>query len=276
MQDKLFVTPEYVVAEDIKAIRKKLAIEFNGDYWHSDVVKDKYYHQRKTVACSKLGIRLIHIFEYEWLDSNIRNKIKGILCSLLTNNKTILHGRDVKVMEISNSEAKEFAEKYHLSGGVNSNINIGCIYNNEIVGILTFGKPRFGGQCEYELYRLCWKPDVVISGGFERMFRDFERRYTPTSIVTYTNIAKFTGTSYAKVGFSLVKELTEPNYVWVQISQRGHKIMPRYQTQKHLLIEAGYGHLGSTEKEIMENLGYARVYDCGNFKLEWRKSDSGS
>lgn len=48
---------------------KKLAIEFNGDYWHSTRFKDKNYHLRKTQLCQDLGINLIHIFEFEWLSS---------------------------------------------------------------------------------------------------------------------------------------------------------------------------------------------------------------
>ena len=33
----------------------------------------------------------------------------------------------------------------------------------------------------------------------------------------------------------------------------------------------GYGRLGNTENEIMKNLGYYKIYNSGNIKLEWRK-----
>ena len=47
---------------------KKLAIEFNGNYYHSvNAGKDPNYHLNKTQLCQEKGIRLIHIFEYEWL-----------------------------------------------------------------------------------------------------------------------------------------------------------------------------------------------------------------
>lgn len=48
---------------------KKLAIEFNGNYWHSTRFKDKNYHLNKTKLCQEKGIQLIHIFEHEWLSS---------------------------------------------------------------------------------------------------------------------------------------------------------------------------------------------------------------
>lgn len=43
-----------------------LAIEFNGTYWHSSLYKDKNYHYNKSKLCEEKGIRLIHIWEYEW------------------------------------------------------------------------------------------------------------------------------------------------------------------------------------------------------------------
>lgn len=55
---------------DIYMPKLKLAIEFNGDYWHQiDCVHrtiDKNYHLRKTELCESKGIRLIHIWEHEW------------------------------------------------------------------------------------------------------------------------------------------------------------------------------------------------------------------
>ena len=45
---------------------KKIAIEFNGDYWHSDKFKDRHYHYNKFKACYNLGITLISIFEFNF------------------------------------------------------------------------------------------------------------------------------------------------------------------------------------------------------------------
>ena len=51
----------------------KLAIEFNGMYWHSIEFdpENKYTHRRKSLLCRDKGIRLIHIFEFEDLDDQI-------------------------------------------------------------------------------------------------------------------------------------------------------------------------------------------------------------
>lgn len=50
----------------------KLAIEYNGLYWHSiENGTSKYCHRNKSIACHKLDIRLIHIFEFEDIDEQI-------------------------------------------------------------------------------------------------------------------------------------------------------------------------------------------------------------
>ena len=59
----------------------KLAIEYNGTYWHS--IKqgtDKNYHLDKSIRCRNMGIRLIHIYEFEDIEKQkqlLRDLILG-------------------------------------------------------------------------------------------------------------------------------------------------------------------------------------------------------
>lgn len=61
---------------DIVLSSKKLAIEFNGSYWHSDEkilertngkMNAQEYHQMKIDMCKKKGYELLHIFEDDWI-----------------------------------------------------------------------------------------------------------------------------------------------------------------------------------------------------------------
>ena len=66
----------------------KLAIEYDGLYWHSSSVVGENYNHNKTLKCLEKGIKLIHIFEDEWkLKTNI---VKSILTHRLgkTKNKS--------------------------------------------------------------------------------------------------------------------------------------------------------------------------------------------
>ena len=251
---------------DIYIPDKKLAIEFNGDYWHSTIFKDKKYHQDKTIACAKQGIRLIHIFEHEYLHNE--EKLKTFIKGVLTDGKKVIYARNTEVKEIDSKTAQEFCEYYHLQGWSNSKICIGCYYNDELVSVMTFAKPRFDNNIEYEIIRYCVKDNVSIVGGANKLFKYFTDTYKPASVITYSDISKFTGNIYLKLGFK-VDKITSPNYVWV--SEDLKAVLNRYQTQKHKLVEHSLGTENQTEEEIMYDLGFFKVYDSGNIKLIWNK-----
>ena len=253
---------------DIYIPSKKIGIEFNGTYWHSYPLKDKEYHQDKTLECAKKGIRLIHIFEYEWEDEEIQNKIKAYLRDLLVGTN-VIYARNTEIKEVPVSDSILFQAENHLQGFSSASIHIGAYYNNELIGIMTFGKPRFNNEYQYEIIRMCFKSGVTVVGGAERMFKYFIKTYNPINVLTYSDISKFTGNIYLKLGFNVIqsKPLTEPNYIWINPIE--NIVLKRYQTQKKKLVDMGYSGFGSTEDEIMENLGYMKIYDCGSIRLEY-------
>lgn len=55
----------------------KLAIDFNGTYWHSTMFKDIHYHQRKTACCRKCGVSMLHVFEDQWKSN--QQKCKDVI-----------------------------------------------------------------------------------------------------------------------------------------------------------------------------------------------------
>ena len=68
----------YPLELDIYLPEVKLAIEYDGSYWHSQ--KPEEYHLNKTLACEKKGIRLIHVIEQDDIDlilNLIYNHING-------------------------------------------------------------------------------------------------------------------------------------------------------------------------------------------------------
>ena len=64
---------------DILIPELKLAVEFNGSYWHSlEAGTHLGYHQMKSMMCETKGYRLIHIWEDEWSDT-LKIKLKAVL-----------------------------------------------------------------------------------------------------------------------------------------------------------------------------------------------------
>lgn len=249
---------------DIYIPELKTGIEFNGNYWHSEINKERSYHQEKTIKAAKAGVRLIHIFEYEWINNN--RAIKTFIKQLFDKNKQIIYARNTQVIDIDKYTEKEFENKYHLQGYSKSNTAIGLTYNNELIGIMTFGKSRFNEEST-EVIRLCYKDTVAVVGGTEKLISAYINKTNDTNIISYCDISKFTGNSYSRVGFK-VDRITEPNYVWTNSNS---EVLTRYQTQKNKLVSKGLGVESETEADIMYRLGYYRVYNSGNIKLMYNK-----
>ena len=66
---------------DIFIPHLNIGFEFNGIWWHSDKFKDKWYHINKTNFFKERGIRVIHIWEDDWIFKKeiIKSQIRNLL-----------------------------------------------------------------------------------------------------------------------------------------------------------------------------------------------------
>ena len=134
---------------DIYLPEKKLAIEFDGLFWHNDKSgKDKNYHLDKTEKCEKQGIQLIHIFEDEWIEKQII--VKSIIKSKIGIYDKKIYARKCQIKEIAIKDKNDFLRMNHLQGEDHSQIKLGLFYENELVSVMTFGKPRFNKKYDFE------------------------------------------------------------------------------------------------------------------------------
>ena len=255
---------------DVYIPSKRIAIEFNGNFWHRESAVGADYHANKSKLAAKNRIRLIHIFEYEWKNQDTQEKIKRLIKTTLVGSSRTEQARKCRIEIIDANTERKFFEEYHIQGYASSKVAYG-LYNeaNELLSVMSFGTPRLNQNYEWEIIRYCNQADVSVIGGAEKLFSFFIKNNNPKSVVSYTKFDKFLGEVYGRLGFKLDKDfLTSPNYVWMF----GDTVLTRYQTQRQKLLDAGYGIYGNTEVEIMENLGYERVYDCGNIRYTWNSN----
>jgi very-short-patch-repair endonuclease len=258
VQDRHQIYPQEL---DIYCDDEKIAIELDGIYWHSFVSgnKDPNYHVDKTLACKAKGIRLIHIFEDEWLFKQeiVKSRLKNILG--LTENK--IYARKCIIKEISSKESKEFLNNNHIQGNVNSKINIGLFYNNELVSLMCFNKPRLGIGVKYdgyELSRFCNKLDYIVIGGADKLLKYFIKNYQPKQIISYADRRWSQGKLYEKLCFDKIK-VNKPNYSYIFNKERKH----RFNFRKEVLKKQGFETKNKTEHGIMLDRKIYRIYDCG-------------
>jgi len=242
---------------------KKLAIEFNGNYYHSvNTGKDPNYHLNKTQLCQEKGIRLIHIFEYEWLMK--KDIIKSIISSALGIYENRLYARECEVREVNSKEARIFLDENHLQGFVASSYRLGLYYNDELVQLLCFGKNRFKKN-EVELLRMCTKKNTQVIGGFSKLLK--HQPYA--SFVSYVDLSKFDANGYLENNFKLINQ-SAPNYKYIN----GEQILNRISAQKHKLPKLLGDNFdeSKTESQNMIDAGYWQIFDCGNLKLKYMKN----
>ena len=252
-----------------------LAIELNGNYWHSEVGggKDKSYHLNKTIECNKKGVKLIHIFEDE-----LKLKKDIVLSRLLnmlglSNNK--IYARKCEIKEIKNRIKTRFLENNHLQGNCNDKIRFGLFHNNKLMSVMTFGKLRrvTGNKDKknnYELIRFCSKINSNVIGGFSKLLKYFIKKHNPSNIITYADV-RWSGieplnTLYNKNGFNFIHK-SEPSYFYRHKNRlnREHRFNYRKSVLKNKL-ETFDPKL--TEWENMQLNGYDRIWDCGSLKFE--------
>ena len=244
---------------DIYIPSKNLAIEYNGLYWHSTEFRDKNYHIEKTLECKNKNIRLIHVFENDWL--NKQEIIKSIISSALGIYKEKIYARKCNIKELSNEQYKDFLNNNHIQGYCKTKIKLGLFYNNELVSCIGIGKSRYK-KSEIELIRFCNKLNTKIPGALSKLIK-----YSGVkNLISYVDLKYFTGSGYEKCGFELL-ERTKPNYFYVNGVLN---VLSREKCQKYKLPKLLGDKFDSnlTETENMLNNGYYKIYGCGNLKYQ--------
>ena len=284
-----FINNSGIIHSDRSLINKELdillpdnfAIEYNGLMYHShglsdnvkfnNPIENKNRHLIKTKLCEEKNIQLFQIFENEWLNITTQNIWKSIINNKLRKNQKIM-ARKCVVKIIDKKQVTEFLTNNHLQGNINSSINYGLFYNNELVSIMTFGKSRFSKNYQYELLRFCTKINLNVTGGASKLLKTFEREYKPESLISYANRRWSQGNLYDKLDFKHMHD-SDPNYFYFNMKNIGLKSLKnnlkilesRIKYQKHKLsniLEIFDNTISETLN--MYNNNYRKIFDCGN------------
>lgn len=242
-----------------------LAIEYCGLYWHGEGSgKNNQYHVEKLERCNKSGIQLITIFEDEWIEkSNIcKNRIRS---ALKLSNKGP-GARKLQVKEISPAIAADFLTQFHIQGKAQSNWRFGAYLNDTLVAVMTFSKSRISlGNVKNKIELIRYATDGgSYPGVASKLFNSFVQKYNPDTIISYCDKRWGTGSIYKILGFESIGD-TQPNYWYFKSQKRYH----RFNFRKSKLTNFPNYSNEKTEKEIMIEQRYDRIWDCGHSRWEW-------
>ena len=232
---------------DIYIPSLKVAFEYDGMIWHSDRYRvDANYHLKKTEECANKGIKLYHIFEYEWINRQeiVKRKIEQIL-GFVNDENNILN--ECNIMEINEEIAKDFNEKNNLQGHFASSLYIGGFYNGKLVSVISLSREN---DNEWRLTRLTYNTnnDMII----KKSMNYFIDKYKPHKIEAFDDrrwVVIQTDSIYNRLGFDFA-EILPPDYGYT-------KGQNDYINKEKL-------------KDCHLSNDYYRIYDCGQYKYEWK------
>jgi hypothetical protein len=248
-----------------------VAIEFNGLFWHSEA-NEKYenYHLSKTLECEKRNIRLIHIFEDEW--KNMNTQCKHTLAHLFGKSSPGVYARNITVREIPWNIARDFLNKHHLLGaGTAGNFRIGGFdKNNNLIGVMVFGQQNneHSPAGVTELKRFVTDKNNNPGLG-SKMFKWAISHKGYNEVIAFVDRRWFTGLVKSHIGFGVVGT-TPPAIWWTNGYSRFHR---RFNTKHTLLQKYPEFDSSMSKRQMLHNLGFYRIWDCGKIKLSWQSGE---
>ena len=120
----------------------------------------------------------------------------------------------------------------------------------------------------FELLRFCNKLNFNIVGGASKLFTYFISNYSCTAVVSYADRRWSTGELYYHLGFKHIHN-SLPSYYYVKMGSITREA--RFKYRKDVLVSEGFDK-NKTEKQIMFDRNYFRVYDCGAMRFLFEKS----
>ena len=237
---------------DIYLPHLNLGFEFNGLYWHSEEKKDRNYHINKTNYFLEKGIRIIHIWEDDWVLK--KDIIKSQILNLF-NKSSKIWARKCHVKEIKDSKiVTKFLDENHIQGKVGSSLKLGLFYKEELVSLMTFdhfeGRKRMNKD-EWNINRFCNKINYSVIGGASKLLKYFINNYDVKRVISYADRDWSEGNLYEKLGFYKVSE-SDPDYKYIFERKRIHK--SRFRKSK----------TGMSENK----LNLTKIWGCGKNKYE--------
>lgn len=233
-----------------------LAIEFNGNLWHSERFghKDKNYHLNKLNECNAQGINLIQICEDEYAlhKEIVLSKLKHIL-QMGRLSKPNIMGRKCSVKEINQDEASIFLNENSLEGAILSTIYIGAFHNGELIGIAAFLQEN---DSEWNMTCLSTSIQYRCQGVASKMLNHFIKTYKPSLIKSFGDrrwVINASNNLYTKLGFAL-RKIIEPDYKLYSTKVDRFKRFDKSEFQ---------------DEKLMEELKLDKIWDCGKFEYIW-------
>ena len=155
---------------DIYISSKKVGIEYNGLHWHTENRVGRNAHYDKMKMANLNGIRLITIFEHEWL--NREKQVKNFLKSVLSISNRTVGARKTEVKKLGLDVGKTFMNENHIQGATRTTLVYFGLFFEEPLRVISLGRHHRGTEPRtVVLDRLCFLDGVSVQGGSSKLLK---------------------------------------------------------------------------------------------------------
>lgn len=249
---------------DIYVPSLKVGFEYNGTYFHSSAVQTISRREaEKTRIAREKGIRLVHIWEHDWLGPK-QDIIKSLIRNVLNvSSPHKVYARKTEVHSITYKEASEFLEKHHIQGKASGSHYLSLRTKEDpsitvAVMVLTYN-PK---TKDMTLDR--YATSLHVPGGHSKLIKYVENNLTYKNIITFADLQYSYGDLYEKTGWTLDATIP-PDYKYLYKNKVHHKFnfrKKRFKTDPELIHDPSL-----TEAELAELNNIYRIWDCGKLRF---------
>jgi len=257
--DRSLITPKEI---DIVIPGHKLAIEYNGNIFHSEKFNTpKRYHLDKLEVCAKEGYRLIIVRDDEWQSDAIRPIVKSIITNAIGKTPNKIMARKCEVRETPIREFQLFADENHMQGRAPASVRLGLYYKGKLVTCAAWREAVDGN----ELVRFVTKIDHIVMGGFSKLLKAYNKPFK-----TYCERRLFNGSGYRAAGLIRSGKPSCPDLWFVSGNRVANRRSFQKRNQEKMYEERGMDfNWGDTEAVSAARLGWHRMFMCGTIKYTY-------
>lgn len=242
---------------DIYIPSRKIAVEFNGIYWHSEKTGRKPidYHHNKYLAAQKAGIQLVQLWEDDWTTKP--EVVKSILKQKLGVAEKVL-AVDTEVITVTKEQAEEFLRETHLQGYASGTHYLGLVSKGDIETLRAIMVLEDESEKVLNIVRYATSANVV--GGFTKLLDHATKTFNHDSFTATSDHCEANEEIYENNGF-IVEAVLPPDYMYVVKNERKLRSeypLERFRDDPKLLWEEGL-----TERELADLNGLDRIWDAG-------------
>lgn len=219
-----FVIPEH-----------KLIIEANGNYWHSEIHKEKNYHVDKRQLYIKHGFCPLF-----FTDEEIYNKtaiVQSIISNKVRQTKKE-YGRNCTI-SMDQTDGATFMSANHLMGnGKGTYFSLLDKSSNRVACM----QVKLIKNEEYEISRFCNVLNMGVTGGFSKLVKFVISELKCTHLHTFIDLRYGSGTYLESLGF-VKSSKCYPSFRWTNGNESFHRMT--------FPGSSGY------------DSGFFKIWDCG-------------